>query len=244
LKFKNKIAVVTGGFTGTGKVIVDKLIKSSAKVYSLDKMHPGLKKKKNLISYKIDLSDHNQIKNFSKYIYQKESRVDFLINNAGISLPFNKKNIFEYWNQTLNTNLSSAFFISNFLIDLLKKSKYASIVNIGSISSRIAMAENQAYNISKSGLIALTFSQAMDYKNFKIRSNCISPGYIKTAMTKKSFFNKKKYKERINRIMLKQYGESTDIAEMVMFLCSKKSKYINAENIIIDGGLTRLGIEN
>ena len=84
----------------------------------------------------------------------------------------------------------------------------------------------------------------MDYKNYKIRSNCISPGYIKTAMTKKSFSDKKKYKSRIDRIMLKQYGESIDVAEMVIFLCSNKSKYINAENIVIDGGLTRLGIES
>lgn len=106
------------------------------------------------------------------------------------------------------------------------------------------MANNQAYNSSKSGLIALTFSQAMDYKNYNIRSNCISPGYIKTAMTKKSFSDKKKYNERINRIMLKQYGESKDVAEMVIFLCSKKSKYINAENIVIDGGLNRQGIES
>ena len=71
-----------------------------------------------------------------------------------------------------------------------------------------------------------------------------SPGYIKTAMTKKSFSDKKKYNERINRIMLKQYGESKDVAEMVIFLCSKKSKYINAENIVIDGGLNRQGIES
>ena len=244
MNFKNKIVVVTGGFSGTGKVIVDKFLSLKAKVYSLDKMYLGVEKKKFLVNYQIDLSNYDEIKRFSDYIYKCEKKVDFLVNNAGISLPFNKKNPYEYWNNTISTNLSAAFFLSNFLVKLLKKSKNASIVNIASVSSKIAMANNQAYNSSKSGLTALTFSQAMDYKNYKIRSNCISPGYIKSAMTKKSFSDKKKYKSRIDRIMLKQYGESIDVAEMVIFLCSNKSKYINAENIVIDGGLTRLGIES
>ena len=104
------------------------------------------------------------------------------------------------------------------------------------------MSNNQAYNCSKAGLVALTFSQAMDFKKFKIRSNCISPGYIKTAMTKKSFSNTKKYAERIKRIISNNYGESQDVAQLAIFLCSEKSKYINAENVVIDGGLTRKGI--
>ena len=89
------------------------------------------------------------------------------------------------------------------------------------------MSNNQAYNCSKAGIVSLTYSQAIHYKNLKIRSNCVSPGYIKTSMTKKSFLNKKKYNERVKRMILENYGDSIDIAEMVLFLSSKKSKYIN-----------------
>ena len=237
MNFKNKIVVVTGGFSGTGRVIVNRFLSLKAKVYSLDKMYSGIKKKKYLVNYQINLSDYNEIKKFLNYIFDKEKKVDFLVNNAGTSLIFNKKNPYEYWNKTISTNLSAAFFLSNFLVNLLKRSKNASIVNIASISAKIAMANNQAYNSSKSGLIALTFSQAMDYKNYNIRSNCISPGYIKTAMTKKSFSDKKKYNERINRIMLKQYGESKDVAEMVIFLCSKKSNILMQKILLLMAGL-------
>jgi len=242
LEFKNKVVVITGGYAGTGKVIANKFRNLKAKVYSLDYKHSCVKIEKNFITYKIDLSNFSEIKKFVNFLALKERRIDILINNVGVSLPFDEKKVHEYWNKTINTNLSSAFFLSTLSVKLLKKSKYPSIVNIGSISSKIAMSNNQAYNCSKAGIVSLTYSQAMDYKKLKIRSNCISPGYIKTSMTKKSFSNKKKYKERVKRMILENYGESIDIAEMVQFLSSKKSKYINAENIIIDGGLTRKGI--
>ena len=80
------------------------------------------------------------------------------------------------------------------------------------------MSNNQAYNCSKAGIVSLTYSQAMDYKNLKIRSNFISPGYVKTTMTKKSFLNKKKYNEKVKRMIIENYGESLDIAEMALFL--------------------------
>lgn len=242
MNFKNKVIVITGGYSGTGLVLVNEFIKLNAKVYSLDYKFSKVSKKKNLVRYGIDLSKIEEIEKFFSYLKKEEKKVDFLINNAGRSLEYDKKNIFDYWNKTINTNLSSAFYLSNFLANLLKKSKSPAIVNIASISSKIAMSNNQAYNCSKAGLVALTFSQAMDFKKFKIRSNCISPGYIKTAMTKKSFANKKKYAERIKRIISNNYGESQDVAQLAIFLCGEKSKYINAENIVIDGGLTRKGI--
>ncbi len=242
MEFKNKVIVITGGYSGTGKVIVNKFRDLKAKVYSLDIKYSGIKIKKNFITYKIDLSNFNEIKKFVNFLTLKEKKIDSLINNAGASTLFDEKKIYEYWNKTLNTNLSSVFFISTLLVKLLKKSNYPSIINIGSIASKIAMSNNQAYNCSKAGIVSLTYSQAMDYKNLKIRSNCISPGYIKTSMTKKSFLNKKKYNERVKRMILENYGDSIDIAEMVLFLSSKKSKYINAENIVIDGGLIRKGI--
>ena len=132
--------------------------------------------------------------------------------------------------------------MSHNFLTLLRKSKNANIINISSLGSKIAMSNNPAYNASKSGLIALTFSFATDYSKYGIRVNSISPGYIKTNMTIKSYKNKKKYKARVDRMMIKKYGSTEDIANAVFFLCSAKSKYINAEDLVVDGGLLKKGI--
>ncbi len=238
--FKNKLVIVTGGSNGNGKKIVKQFLDNGAKVYNLDKKIS--KKRKNLISFKINLENVSEIENFVKKFQKKEKKLFCLVNNAGVSLDIKKFNYLEYWNKTININLRSSYILSVLLKDCLKKENKANIINISSISAKIAMSSNPAYNISKAGLIALTKSLAFDYESENIRVNSISPGYIKTNMTKKSFNSKNLYKKRIDRMMLKKYGESDDIANLVIFLASKKSSYINAENIIIDGGLTKKGI--
>ena len=126
---------------------------------------------------------------FCNYIKKRENKIDCLINNAGISLKKQNSKNYKYWEKTININLTAPYILSENLIPLLKNSNNASILNISSVASKIAMSENPAYNVSKAGLISLTESQAFDYSKFKIRSNAICPGYIKTNMTKKSFTN-------------------------------------------------------
>ena len=172
----------------------------------------------------------------------KEKKIDYLINNAGISLNFKEKKIFEYWNKTLSVNAGSAFYLGHLMLPLLKKSKFAAIVNISSIASKIAMSKNQAYNASKAALNAITRSQALDFSKYKIRSNSICPGYIKTNMTLKSYNKRSLFNARIKRMMIPNYGTSKNVSDLVVFLCSKESEYINAQEIIIDGGLIKKGI--
>jgi len=238
--FQNKLVIVTGGSNGNGKKIVEQFLDNGAKVYNLDKKIP--KKKKNLISLQINLENVNAIENFVNSFKKKEKKLFCLVNNAGVSLDIKKYNYLDYWNKTIDTNLRSSYILSILLKDCLKKENNANIINISSISAKIAMSDNPAYNISKAGLIALTKSLAFDYEKENIRVNSISPGYIRTNMTKKSFNCKRLFKKRIDRMIIKKYGDSNDIANLVMFLASQKSSYINAENIIIDGGLTKKGI--
>ena len=177
-----------------------------------------------------------------KKIGNTNKKIDILVNNAGISLDSKKYDLKTHWYKTLNINLNVPYFLINYCKKFLIMSKNPSIVNISSISSKIAMSDNPSYNVSKSGLNALTMSLAYDFAKYKIRVNCICPGYIKTDMTKKSFNNKKLKKIRIQRIMSKNYGTPENIADLVVFLSSINSKYINAEEIVIDGGLTKKGI--
>ena len=240
---EKKIAIVTGGFKGNGKAIVSRFLSEGFKVYSLD-----IRYKKNnfnkgsLIEFKINLEKPLEIKKIINIIKKKEKFIDVLVNNAGISLKQNKSNYLDIWNKTISINLTAVYLISIYCLSHLKKSKTPSIVNISSLNGKLGMSNNPSYNSSKGGVSALTLSQAIDFSKFGIRVNCVSPGYIRTDMTKNSFNNKKEFKKRINRMMLKKYGSPEDIANSVFFLTSDKAKYINATEIVVDGGLLKKGI--
>ena len=236
-----KIVIVTGSFQGNGVEISKIFLNNNSKVYCLDfRYKKKIENDKDLIKYKINLENKNEILKFCSFIKKKEKKIDCLINNAGVSL--NKKKESDYWEKTIKINLTAPYLLSENLISLLKKSNNASIINISSIAAKIAMSENAAYNVSKAGLISLTESQAFDYSKFKIRSNSICPGYIKTNMTKKSFSNFKMKKKRLDRLNIKRYGSPVEIANLAFYLSKKEAAYINAQTIIIDGGLIKRGI--
>ncbi len=236
-----KIVVVTGSFQGNGVEISKIFLNNNSKVYCLDfRYKKKIENDEDLIKYKINLENKNEILKFCSFIKKKEKKIDCLINNAGVSL--NKKKERDYWEKTIKINLTAPYLLSENLISLLKKSNNASIINISSIAAKIAMSENAAYNVSKAGLISLTESQAFDYSKFKIRSNSICPGYIKTNMTKKSFSNFKMKKKRLDRLNIKRYGSPVEIANLAFYLSKKEAAYINAQTIIIDGGLIKRGI--
>ncbi len=239
---KKKIAVITGGYKGNGKAIVDKFLLNNFKVYSLD---IGYKKNyfsEKLIKLKINLEKTTDIEKVIKLIKKRENSINVLVNNAGISLKTNSKNFFKNWQKTLAVNLTAPYIISLLCLPMLKKDNKSSIVNISSLNGKVAMSNNPSYNVSKGGISALTISQALDFSKFNIRVNAVSPGYIKTDMTKKSYNNSNEYKKRINRIMLNEYGLPNDVANAVFFLASKSAAYINSSEIIVDGGFLKKGI--
>ncbi|MDC0628763.1 SDR family oxidoreductase [Pelagibacteraceae bacterium] len=240
--FKGKVVIITGGGRGIGQEIASEFLKKKYFVYSLDKNFNSNQKSERNEKIKIDITNFNRIKTILKTIYKKRGSIDVLINCAGITTKLKKNNLLNYWNSTINNNLTSAFMISMFALPYLKKSNYPSIINITSITAKLGMSNNPAYNASKAGLKNLTYSLAMDFKEHKIRVNNICPGYIKTNMTKKSFNNKNFFKERVKRMMVKSYGSPRDIAKAAIFLASESSSYINASDLVVDGGFLRKGI--
>ena len=241
-EFLNKIVIVTGGYQGNGFSIVENFLKNGSKVYSIDKKHNKNKKKGNLFEIKAKINNFKLIKKIIQGIGKKEKKIDILVNNAGISEKFSNKNLLNYWSRTISINLTAPYFLSYICLPFLKKTKNSTIVNITSLNGKIAMSNNPAYNASKGGLSALTACLAFDFSKYNIRVNAVSPGYIKTDMTKKSLNDKKAFKKRIERMMLKDYGTTQDIAEAVLYLASQKSKFVNGTEIIVDGGLLKKGI--
>ena len=126
---------------------------------------------------------------------------------------------------------------------MLKNKTKGSIINIASISGKIAMPNNPAYNASKAGLLNLTKSLAVDLAKYKIRVNSISPGYTITSLNSKSWNDKKLRSIRTKKTLLKRWASPDEYNEAVLFLLdNSRSSYMTGSNITIDGGWTSKGL--
>ena len=136
--------------------------------------------------------------------------------------------------------MRAPFFLISHLTSLMKKG--GSIINVTSLGSVLGFPDNPSYVSSKGGLKMLTKSLAVDLGKKGIRVNNLLPGYMKTAMTKKSFMNKDLKEERDKRIIINRWGNSTDLIGPCIFLASDSSSYITGSDILVDGGWIAKGL--
>ena len=225
--------VITGGSKGIGREISKYLISKKNSVINLSRTKSNLKSVKD---FSCDVSEYNEVHN----CFKKIKNLDVLINNAGIAKSNN--NEIKNFDSILKINLNGPYYCSYEAFKIFKKKKKGIIINIGSINAYQAFPNNPGYVSSKGGLISLTRSLALDYSKFGIRVNSVSPGYIKTNMTKKSFLKSKENKKRINRMMIKRWGEPKDLIGIIEFLLSDSSKYCTGQDYIVDGGWVSKGL--
>lgn len=237
INLSGKNCVVTGANRGIGLAISNRLKSLDANVVGIDVETD----KDDIIN--VDITDREQIKDFANSVDRIYKAVDVLVNCAGITIPENGSSFCEdNWRKTMSVNLDGAFFITNSLLNSLKKSKNASIINITSLNSSLGFPNNPSYVASKTGLLGLTRSWAVDLGKYNIRSNCVSPGYIKTEMTKNSWSNEDHRISRASKTCLDRWGETEEIANVVAFLGSDMSSYITGQMINVDGGWTAKGL--
>jgi len=234
---ENKVFLITGAGSGLGKVVSDYIYEHGGKVYR--GIHK-IKKLKNKHDYELFVEDFKSRNNIISKIRKKESKLDVLINMAGIS---NSGHGVESWNKTLNINLSSVFFLSELVKnEFMIHQGFGNIINVSSICSHLGFSNNPSYNVSKAGIISLTKSLAKDWSRYNIRINAITPGYFKTKMTEKSMNDHVLYNQRCQRILLGRYADPEEIIGPIIFLASEASKYITGTEIIVDGGFLANGI--
>lgn len=229
-----KSVLVTGASRGLGKEIADYLSKrSDYEVINISRTKSVNSKIKNYIC---DVSNYNDVKK----TFKKIKKVDVLINNSAITR-FSKNQITNF-DKIIKTNLNGFYYCSYEAIKLLKKQKNSSIINISSINGYQAFPHNPGYVSSKGAILSLTKSFALDYGKFKIRVNSISPGYINEGMSKKSYNNLSLRKQRTDRMIIKRWGNASDIFGAVEYLISEKSSYVTGQDFVIDGGWLSKGL--
>ena len=194
---KDKVIIVTGASKGIGEEISSCLSKEKAKVYGFGRSFNKKIYNKNFSQTIIDLNDYKSAKKAVLNVFKLEKKIDVLINCVGISKSDNFDPSFD---EIIQTNLNSVFFLSNEVFRYMKKNKSGSIINFSSVNSKFGFSNNPGYVSSKGAVSSLTRSLAKDYGKYNIRVNTISPGYIKTDMTRKSWSNKKLSNQRIDKL--------------------------------------------
>ena len=237
---KNNV-IVTGATGGIGNSIIEKLYNAGANILATgtkdEKLEVLKKKFQNIQTMKFDISQNDNLENFIEDATKKlEGKLDCLVNNAGITHDnLAIRMSLEEWKKVIDINLTSTFLISKFAIKKMLKNKKGKIINITSVVGHTGNLGQTNYTASKAGIVAMSKSLAIEYAKKNINVNCISPGFIKTAMTDKI---DEKFKEVIiSKIPSARLGEPEDVANAVIFLASSHSDYINGETLHVNGGM-------
>jgi len=238
---EKKNIIVTGASGGIGNAIIKKLSEAGANILAsgtrIEKLEELKKNFESLKILKFDISQSDKIEEFIENATNElGGGLDGVVNNAGIT----QDNLairmsLDEWQKVININLTSTFLMSKFAIKKMLKNKSGKIVNITSVVGHTGNLGQANYTASKAGIVAMSKSLAIEYAKKNININCISPGFIKTAMTDKI---DDKFKEVIiSKIPSARLGEPDDIANAVLFLSSAQSDYINGETLHVNGGM-------
>ena len=246
---KSKVCLVTGGAGGIGEEICKALLDAGAKVILADideKKTSKLTKKlsskhKNIYSYKLDATSLESIISLKNKLIKKFNKIDVLVNAIGICKNKDAAKVAkEEWDEVININVNSMFYLCREFGKIFIKRKSGCIVNIGSNSGLIVdRPQPQAsYNASKAAVHQLTKSLACEWAKYNIRVNAVAPGYVATKMTLLGRSKPNWFKYWIDMTPMKRLAKPSEIASAVLFLSTDSSSYCTGTILSVDGGYT------
>ena len=219
--FKGKVVVITGGAQGIGKCIAESFSAAGAKACIIDILDNGY--------FVGDLADKATLERFADRVITDYGRVDYLINNAAPLMRGITNCSYEEFEYAQRVGVTAPFYLSKLFAPYFGEG--ACIINISSSRDRMSQPETESYAAAKGGISALTHALAVSLAG-RARVNSISPGWIDNAYT--VYEGPDATQQPAGRV-----GNPTDIANMVMYLCSDMAGFITGENVCIDGGMTR-----
>tara|TARA_B100001741_G_scaffold243482_1_gene204621 strand:+ start:250 stop:984 length:735 start_codon:yes stop_codon:yes gene_type:complete len=240
IDFKNKKILITGATGGIGGALIKKFVTlggtvlgtgtKSEKLDLIKKNYPNVKVKK------FNLSEHSKIEEFVNSTMSELGGLDILVNNAGVNvdnLSLRMKD--EEWKRVIDINLTSTFLLSKYAIKNMLKNKFGRVINITSIVGHTGNLGQANYSASKSGIIGMSKSLAIEYAKKNITVNCVSPGFITSEMTEN--IAEKVKLSLISRIPMAKLGTGEDVSNCVAFLSSEAASYVTGETIHVNGGM-------
>lgn len=243
-RLQSKVVIVTGSGRGIGAAIADLFAQEGAQVVGLDREHPG-PTPKGVLSLVADVTRPEQVATAVATALQHYGRIDALINNAGVNVfddPLQLSD--DDWTRCFEVDLKSAWTVSKAVLPNMLEHGAGSIVNIASVHGHKIIPGCFPYPVAKHGLIGLTRALGIEYAARGIRVNSISPGMIVTPQVEAWFAAQPdpvaERKRQAELLPCKRLGTPREVAYTALFLASDEARFINAADILIDGGRTQL----
>lgn len=243
---KNKVGLVTGGNGGLGRAIVLELISEGAtvaftffnnKLEAEELVNEIERSGGHVLALHADVRNMNRAKEIIDEVKSKFGRIDFLVNNAGMT---KDKALMlmdeEDWRDVIDTNLTGTFNYTRASVVTFMKQRFGRIVNVTSVSGVIGISRQTNYSASKAGIIGFTKALAKELAEHNITVNAIAPGFIDTGMTNKLT---PEYRNKIlDLIPQKRFGTTKEVAKLTAFLLGESASYILGQVIVVDGGFS------
>jgi len=254
MRYRNKTALVTGGGSGIGKSICERLASEGAHVLVVDIDLDSAESTASEITdaggngtaYACDVADHNGVGEIVSGILETTD-IDVLVNNAGIAHVGNLEGTSEAdLDRLLSVNVKGVYNMLAAVVPAMKRRGCGAILNMASVASTVGIADRFAYSTTKGAVLMMTYSVAKDYIDYGIRCNCVAPGRVHTPFVDK--FLEENYPDNRDEMFDKlsktqpigRMGTPDEIAALVAYLCSDEAAFVTGSNFPIDGGFVTL----
>ena len=241
LDFKGRHAVVTGGATGLGYAIAQRLLASGGSVTLWDRDEQAAKNAATALGAKasavtVDVSQHASVQAAVKATLLIAPRVDALVNSAGVTGPNVKLWVYpvDEWRQVMEVNLNGLFLCCREWAPHLRANNYGRIVNIASVAGKDGNPNASAYSASKAAVIALTKSLGKELADTGVRVNCVTPAAVKTAIFEQ--MTPEHIAFMLSKIPMGRFGTPEEVAAMVGWLCSEECSFSTGAVFDLSGG--------
>jgi NAD(P)-dependent dehydrogenase (short-subunit alcohol dehydrogenase family) len=253
MEFKEKVVLITGSATGFGKTLAENFAQEGASLILSDINTEGgkavadaLKKSgAKVVFTKCDVSKAKDVENMVKKGIEAFGRLDICINNAGIAGNKMKTKTHEMeentWDMVMDINAKGVWLCLKYQLPHLLAAKKGIVVNVASKAGLGAVPGNVAYAASKHAVIGITKTAAIEYASKNIRVNAVCPSFADTPMVQNTIMQDAEMGQRLIMMNpMRRLGTSDEICNVIMFLCSEKSSFMNGQAVAVDGGLTAI----